>query len=158
MELARRFKKHLEATEPLQASVCRFAAYDSGVLYSYRDYVLTLDNLALVSPSSTWQDSLQRLLSQTSATIFPPIAEDVEHAHGSPDHRTRRASFPLMSNNASARRVPPVSPMNSLPSSLSISSAPHADRALWEKIEGLEKIDSTLHYTPLELAKFSVLS
>ncbi|EPT00801.1 hypothetical protein FOMPIDRAFT_46832 [Fomitopsis schrenkii] len=101
------------------------------------------DNLALVSPSSIWQDNLQRLLSQTSGSIFPHTAGDVEHvAPGSPDPRTRRASFPLMANNPSARRVPPVSPMSSLPSLSSVSSAPHADRALWEKIDGLEKFDT----------------
>ncbi|KZT70315.1 hypothetical protein DAEQUDRAFT_810759 [Daedalea quercina L-15889] len=104
------------------------------------------DNLALVSPSSTWQDSLQRLLPRAHGAVFPHTVADVEHvAGGSPDHRIRRASFPLMSNRVSSPwRVPPVSPMNSLPSLTSFPtvSVPATDRGLWDNMEGLERIDS----------------
>ncbi|KAH9927316.1 fungal-specific transcription factor domain-containing protein [Fomitopsis serialis] len=102
------------------------------------------DNLALVSPSSTWQDSLQRLLPRASGTAFPQTAVDAGSAgSGSPDHRTRRASFPLMSNRVSSPwRIPPVSPMNSLSSLTSFPTVPPSERVLWDNIAGLEKFDT----------------
>ncbi|KAH9833806.1 fungal-specific transcription factor domain-containing protein [Rhodofomes roseus] len=102
------------------------------------------DNLALVSPSSTWQDSLQRLLPGAPGTVFPQAAVDVPPpGNGSPDHRTRRASFPLMSNRVSSPwRVPAVSPMNSLSSLTTFPTVSPAERVLWDNIEGLEKIDT----------------
>ncbi|TFY68182.1 hypothetical protein EVJ58_g1166 [Rhodofomes roseus] len=63
--------------------------------------------------------------------------------NGSPDHRTRRASFPLMSNRVSSPwRVPAVSPMNSLSSLTTFPTVSPAERVLWDNIEGLEKIDT----------------
>ncbi|KAI0920786.1 hypothetical protein AcW1_005038 [Taiwanofungus camphoratus] len=103
------------------------------------------DSLALVSPSSSWQDGLQRLLlSRASGTTFPQNSSEA----GVPgslltDPRTRRASFPLMSNNVTfPTKVPPISPVMSLSSLASFPTSTGSERVGWDSIEGLEKIDS----------------
>lgn len=103
------------------------------------------DSLALVSPSSSWQDSLQRLLlPRASATAFSHNDTATEMTGTStPDPRARRASFPLMSNNVTfPAKAPSISPMVSLSSLASFPSENGSERVGWESLEGLERIDS----------------
>ncbi|KAF9819480.1 hypothetical protein IEO21_02088 [Rhodonia placenta] len=103
------------------------------------------DSLALVSPSSSWQDSLQRLLlPRASATAFSHNDTATEMTGTStPDPRARRASFPLMSNNVTfPAKAPSISPMVSLSSLASFPSENGSERVGWENLEGLERIDS----------------
>ncbi|PCH40783.1 hypothetical protein WOLCODRAFT_162542 [Wolfiporia cocos MD-104 SS10] len=101
------------------------------------------DNFALVSPSSSWQDNLQRrLLPRASGAAFPLISTDTgQPGNFSPDPRTRRASFPLMSSNVVfPPKVPPILSMESL-SSLSELDTGNG-RVSWDNIEGLERMES----------------
>jgi len=113
---------------------------------SSRTFSPPSDNLALVSPSASWQDSLQRLLIPRAPGGAFALNDSDAGSSGtvSPDPRVRRASFPLMSNNvAFPPKMPPISPVISLSSLASFPSENGGvGRVSWDNLEGLEKIDS----------------
>ncbi|OCH94538.1 hypothetical protein OBBRIDRAFT_125227 [Obba rivulosa] len=100
-----------------------------------------LSDPALISPTTGWQDSLQRLLMQeTSGNVA--VAQGMPDAGlpgGRPgDSRSRRASFPLMMSRAV---FPPKTDAMSSEGSLSFvgSGTDHMD---WDTVDGLERFDT----------------